>query len=93
MSRHGYMYGSGMAGCLYDNGPHWAANKADAIGDLFHTFSDCFEDEQAAKRFCLVLETLGTYVFLPKKGAGADYAEITEASAEEAAQFQESEEA
>ena len=35
-----YIYGSGMVGCLYDNGPHQSSTEADAIEDLCSTFDD-----------------------------------------------------
>ncbi len=38
-----YSYGSGMSGCTYDNGPHTATSKEEAIRALVETFEDYFE--------------------------------------------------
>lgn len=84
MSKHGYIYGSGMHGCLYDNGPHWNA--------LVETFEDCLPGVSDRRLFRIALERRGMCAFVPEQDAGADYAEITEAPESEAAQFQESDE-
>lgn len=45
-----FVYGSGMVGCLYDNGPHQADTQAGAIAALLETFSDLPSKEKRAMR-------------------------------------------
>jgi hypothetical protein len=71
-------YGSGMPGCLYDNGPHRAQNVDDAISDLVQTFYDALEEgEEARMREALSRGSGACHVFENQKAAGAHYCEVS----------------
>ncbi len=38
--KYHYVYGSGLSGCLYDNGPHFTERLSDAVESLSDTFSE-----------------------------------------------------
>lgn len=89
-----YSYGSGMAGCLYDNGPHLATSKDEAIEALVESFSGYFDEyeletceadcEGAAEReeqdMRESLTKFGHFRFSRPDLAGADYCEIVDDS-------------
>lgn len=70
-----YTYGSGMSGCLYDSGPHFAENLKKAIDGALFTFDELPEDELQSARDDL--ESSGIHYFADPKEAGADFVEIT----------------
>ena len=75
-----YSYGSGSPGCLYDNGPHYAQTKEQAIEGALFIFGDCISGREM-KRAKVALRREGIYYFSPHArahGAGADYVEICE---------------
>jgi len=74
MAEHHYTYGSGMHGCMYDNGPHIADSKEQAIEALLETFSDLDESELDAMSKHLVSSCYHKFI---NSEAGADYCEIT----------------
>lgn len=72
-----WCYGSGINGCLYDNGPHFVSSKHDAIdGALLPFIDDMSEREYRHARVCL--STDGAYYFARPQEMGADYVEIAE---------------
>ena len=72
---HHYVYGSGMHGCLYDNGPHTSNDIEDAIQALEATFADTVsEPELAVMRNSL--RDQGVYSFEDPSEAGAQYCEV-----------------
>lgn len=75
MAEHHYIYGSGMYGCLYDNGPHIADTKVQAIAALLETFSDLDESELDAMAKHLASSCYHKFGNSKVK-AGADYCEI-----------------
>jgi hypothetical protein len=84
MSTH-YIYGSGMVGCLYDNGPHYAATLEDAIDGALFAFDDLETSEEHPNSDALVnaekdLRADGIHYFPAsvRRDAGADYIEISE---------------
>ncbi len=90
----GYIYGSGSAGCMYDNGPHRCASVRDACDALSETFQDL--PARALQRMRGDLKRHGIHYFPntpcldPHGGsvcaerttiralAGADYCEVKE---------------
>lgn len=74
MDQHHYVYGSGMHGCLYDNGPHAADTKVQAITALLETFADLPETELDAMSTDLARS--GYHAFNNSE-AGADYCEVS----------------
>lgn len=75
-----YVYGSGMKGYLFDNGPHVAETLEDAIDGLVQTFTggdpEISEDEEKRMRKALLED--GYYEFDNPREIGAEYCEITE---------------
>jgi len=72
-----YSYGSGMIGCLFDNGPHVATSIIEATEALAETFEDAFTEGEGS-RFVIDLQTNGIHYFEDKEAAGADYCEVTD---------------
>jgi hypothetical protein len=74
-----WIYGSGSAGCVYDNGPHAVESQLDAIEGAILIFEDCLSEDAilAAKSD---LRTQGIHYFPSdiRSEAGADYVEISE---------------
>ncbi len=71
-------YGSGMPGCLYDNGPHRAGSVDDAISDLVQTFYDALEEgEEERMRNALSRGSGACHVFENQEAAGAHYCEVS----------------
>lgn len=71
-------YGSGMPGCLYDNGPHRAGSVDDAIDSLLQTFSDALEEGEAERmRNALSRGNGACHVFENQEAAGAHYCEVS----------------
>lgn len=77
MKQEHWSYGSGMVGCLYDNGPHFVEHLRDAVDGALLPFLDVLTDaeEKAARR---ALRFEGIYYFPSKRRAefGADYVEV-----------------
>lgn len=72
---HHYVYGSGTAGCLYDNGPHVSETLDGAIDSLAWTFDDVVgPDELQLMR--ANLKAFGIHYFSCPAEAGAQYAEV-----------------
>ncbi len=75
---HHYSYGSGMVGCLYDNGPHYVVTLRDAIAGALLPFIDQLTTRElrAARRD---LRVDGIHYFPSKRRAelGADYCELS----------------
>jgi hypothetical protein len=71
------VYGSGSAGCLYDNGPHACRTVKDAIEAALFTFDDLPKAELTRARRALAGG--GTYYFSPRYRlqAGADMVEVS----------------
>ena len=67
-----FHYGSGEHGCLYDNGPHYAATLQDAVDSLAQTF-----DLGRTRRATLKRDY---YLELNASRDGASYCEITACS-------------
>lgn len=75
-----YSYGSGMSGCHYDYGPHFARTKADAIAGVLAVFEDQLSGREL-KRAKKTLREDGIYYFSKRakaEGIGAEYCEISE---------------
>lgn len=73
-----YTYGSGMSGCLYDNGPHCAETLEDAIEGVLFPFDDLPEEELEQARTNLREQHI--HYFSDPDTAGADYCEVSEQS-------------
>lgn len=71
-----YAYGSGMVGCLFDNGPHFAETLDRAIDGVLFIFDDLPEDELENARSNLRND--GIHYFSDPIEAGAQCCEITE---------------
>lgn len=69
-----YSYGSGSAGCLYDNGPHLATSLKESIESLTETFADLPEEE--LRLMGENLRNRQIHYFSDAAEAGADYCEI-----------------
>lgn len=72
-----WSYGSGMAGCLYDGGPGFAATKADAIEAALSGFEDLPESELERARENLESESIHVFSADLPESVGADYVEIS----------------
>ena len=72
-----WSYGSGMSGCLYDNGPHFTETLTDAVDGALLPFLDVLTDseERLARR---ALRFEGIYYFEAPETAGAQYVEVCE---------------
>lgn len=75
---HHYVYGSGMSGCLYDNGPHTAKTLDEAIESLIETFSDLDNDDLLAMRNDLRESGIHYFKGEARELAGADYCDATQ---------------
>ena len=73
-----YSFGSGMAGCLYDNGPHFAASLAEARETLEWMFDEYFaEHPKELELFRSSFDKAGgCFYFEHPAEAGAQIAEI-----------------
>ncbi len=73
-----YSYGSGMVGCLYDNGPHRATSVEDAIESLKSTFDEL--NDLTWERVAKDLREQGIHYFDRRLWpfVGADYCEISD---------------
>ncbi len=60
-----WSYGSGMVGCLYDNGPNFTDTRESAIECLAQTFSDLPDDEIAAMRAALLTGSIHYFGTVP----------------------------
>lgn len=76
MAKH-YVYGSGMSGCLFDNGPHVADSHQEAIDALLETFEESISDDEA-KSMRRHLQKDLIHTFRNPAEAGAGRAEIDE---------------
>lgn len=74
-----YVYGSGMAGCLYDYGPHFCETIEGAISDFEFIFGDCIEAEELIE-MANNLRGNGGHKFRDPHTAGAQYCEVSESS-------------
>lgn len=72
-----YVYGSGMAGCLYDNGPHFSETRDDAVEALISTFAEELSDDEAG-RLTRNLYDAGLHYFDDPTAVGAHYCEVRE---------------
>jgi hypothetical protein len=75
-----YITGSGMPGCLYDNGPNYADTLQDAIDGLVWLFAET-GNEGDSELAALMREGLaegGSFYFPDPHAAGAVYCEISE---------------
>jgi hypothetical protein len=70
-----YSYGSGMSGCLYDYGPHFATHATDAVDSLLNLFQDTLETGEPETMRVNLLEN-GIHYFQNPSEAGAQYCEI-----------------
>jgi hypothetical protein len=74
-----YIYGSGMKGYLFDNGPYAAESVNDAVDSLVDTFTSgdpsISDDEEKRMRAALIKG--GYWEFDNPKEIGAEYCEIT----------------
>ena len=73
-----YSYGSGMAGCLYDFGPHFAETLAAAREQLEWLFDDYFTEhpEELEKFRTAFGKDGGVFYFEHPAEAGAQIAEV-----------------
>lgn len=74
MAKH-YVYGSGMSGCLYDNGPNLAETIEEATESLLCVFSELDDKEKEELRVNLRVD--GIHYFSNRSFAGADYCDVT----------------
>ncbi len=74
--------GSGMSGCLFDNGPnHGFETRSDAIDDLCQTFDDRVPTHEQDEMRATLLSS-GAYWFHDPSEAGAQYCEVFESDEE-----------
>ncbi len=78
MSHH-YSFGSGMAGCLYDYGPHFSPTLSAAIESLCDLFDEQLEPGEK-QRMRRNLRVDGGHRFENPQNAGARYCEVTKHS-------------
>lgn len=77
-------YGSGMPGCLFDNGPHFAETQADAIDAVLWCFSetgnesDLSEEELAQARADLTSDGIHYFPAERRAELGASLVQIWE---------------
>ena len=73
---HHYVYGSGMSGYLYDNGPYTAQTLDDAIESVLFPFQDVVRPRELilARH---ALRTDGIYYFRHPGEAGAHYCDVS----------------
>lgn len=72
-----YCYGSGMIGCLYDNGPNFCEEKEDAIESLVVDFQDSLSEEET-EQMKENLRREGIHYFAKPSEVGAHYCDVTE---------------
>lgn len=77
MSEKHYVYGSGIAGCLYDYGPHFCMTVEEAIADFQQMFYDVICDDELDE-MSHNLEKHGRHSFKDPHEAGAHYCECAE---------------
>jgi len=70
-----WVYGSGMSGCMFDNGPHITETEAQAIDGVLFPFFDDMTREQAEQARTDLQD--GGIHYLPS-GMGADLVEVSE---------------
>lgn len=70
-----YVYGSGMHGCLFDNGPHFCEREQDAIESLVELFADDLEEGESESMRDSLKRT-GYWAFRNPRQVGAQYASI-----------------
>ena len=79
-----YCYGSGMPGCLYDNGPNFAPRLRDAIDSLVWLFAESGSESDLSKTEVKLmrrnLRVDGIHYFSNPQEAGAVYCEVTKQS-------------
>ena len=74
-----WSYGSGMPGCLYDNGPHFVATRADAIdGALLPFLDDLPEHDYAEAKLSLAEQGIYYFPVALRAELGAVYCEVSE---------------
>ena len=76
-NEHHFCFGSGMFGCLYDNGPNYSTTKQEAIEALLDLFEDSIEPREL-RIMGRNLELQGYHGFSEPSEAGAQYCEIIE---------------
>ncbi len=78
---HHYSYGSGMPGCLYDNGPNFSPTLRDAIAGLVWLFAESGSESDLSpaevKRMRRNLRVNGIHYFEHPQDAGAVYCEVS----------------
>lgn len=75
-SKHHYVFGSGMVGCLYDYGPEFCESIEDAIASLDNVFGDSISEEES-ESMARNLREQGIHFFADRCQAGADYCEVS----------------
>lgn len=85
MSKVHYGYGSGMIGCLYDNGPHYGGtDKREAAKAALSIFEDDLTEEETEKAVSDLVACGAHYFPRDVRGKiGADVVEIFEADPED----------
>lgn len=76
MEKH-YVYGSGMAGCLYDYGPNFSETIEEAIDSFKLIFGECIEADELTEMETNLREN-GGHKFRDPLSAGAQYCEVSE---------------
>lgn len=75
-------YGSGMPGCLFDNGPHFAPTQQDAIDGVLWYFSETGNEtdltEQELEQARADLRECGVHYFCRSKELGASIIQVWE---------------
>lgn len=78
---HHYCYGSGMPGCLYDNGPNFSPTLRGAIDSLVWLFAESGSESDLSKaevkRMRRNLRVDGIHYFEHPETAGAVFCEVT----------------
>jgi len=74
-----YCYGSGMFGCLYDNGPNFCDHKAAAVEALMFDFFEQLAEGEAPRMQANLFDC-GFHAFADPLAVGVEYCEITEGS-------------
>lgn len=73
--KHHYVYGSGMIGCLYDNGPNFCETVDQAIESLLFVFDEL--DEEEVVELKENLKNVGLHYFKNPSETGAHYCDCT----------------
>lgn len=71
-----YVYGSGMSGCLFDNGPNFCETEEQAIESALFIFDSLSEEELSEARENL--KNTGIHYFNDALEAGAQYVQVSE---------------